>query len=322
MDLLDRYLAAVRSNLPAARADDITGELRGELLDQVEAREAALGRPLDRTEIVAMLKAFGRPIVVATRYRDHQQLIGSEIYPFYLHALRVVAVITLAVFVFSAVVPILTGNAYFVRAFTHGVVKAGSALLTAFAIVTLLFAIMERAGAPRALLANWQPEQLPDTVRLKKSPWELAFDFGISLALLLWMLGAIPLPAEYTGKGVHIEFGAAWTQYYWPIVLLVTARLGFALFDWLRPAAIKLRALLSLALATLEFALISLLLARGSWAIVSATTSTADQAARAGIGINVAIRVALTVALIAAGVRLVVGVYRLVMPRAQSVSSH
>jgi hypothetical protein len=315
MELLDRYLAAVRANLPASRADDIVAELRAELLDQVEAREATLGRPLSQTEFSAILKAFGRPIVVATRYRDHQQLIGPEVYPFYLHALRVVAVIALAVFLFSAVVPLLTGNGDSVRVFTRGLYRAEHALLIAFAIVTLLFAVMERAGAPRVWLRNWQPEQLPVVGKRRRGSWEAPFDIGASLFLLLWLLGVIPIATDYTGNGLHIEPGAAWTQLYWPILALVAARLGFVLADWLRPAWIRLIALLGIVLTLGELALISALLARSPLAIVTATTATADQATRAGIGINAAIGIALTIALIVAGVRLVVGVYRLVMRR-------
>jgi hypothetical protein len=313
MELLDRYLAAVRTSLPAARADDITAELRGELLDQVEARETTLGRSLNQTEISAILKAFGRPIVVATRYHDHQQLIGPEVYPFYLHALRVVAVIALAVLLFSTVVPLLTGNGDFVRVFTRGLYRAEHALLIAFAIVTLLFAVMERTSAPRVWLRNWRPEQLPVAGKRRKGSWEAPFDIGASLFLLLWLLGVIPIATDYTGNGLHIAPGTAWTQLYGPILALVAARLGFTLVEWLRPAWIRLIALLGSVLTLGELALISLLAARGPWAVVTATTATADQATRAGIGINAAIRIALAIALIVAGVRLVVGVYRLVM---------
>lgn len=321
MELLDRYLAAVRSNLPSARADDITAELRGELLDQVEAREAALGRPLDRTETGELLKAFGRPVVVATRYRDHQQLIGPEVYPFYLHALRVVAVITLAVLLFSALVPIVTGNQDFARAFARALSKAWGALLPAFGIVTLVFAVVERTGAPRAWLDDWKPEQLPANPQRKKSPWELPFDFGINLFVLLWMLGVIPIPVAHARNGLHIEPGQVWMQFYWPILGVVVAQLGLTLLDWLRPAWIRLRALLGVALAIGGLALVSLLLARGPWAIVTATTATAAEAARAAAGINGAIRIALTVALIATGIRLALGLYRLVTDRLVGATS-
>jgi hypothetical protein len=188
-------------------------------------------------------------------------------------------------------------------------------LLVAFAIVTLLFAVMERTGAPKAWLSNWNPEQLPDIGQPRKNSWEAPFDIGANLFLLLWLLGVIPIAVDYTGNGMHIEPAAVWTQFYGAILALVSARAGLTLMGWLRPAWVRLRALLGIALALGELAVISLLAARGPWAIVTATTATADQASRAGIGINAAIRIALTFAFIVAGVRVVLGAYRLVMRR-------
>jgi len=59
MDLLDRYLHAVRWTLPRAKADDIIAELRDELVTRQEDREESLGRPLTQDETSALLKEFG-----------------------------------------------------------------------------------------------------------------------------------------------------------------------------------------------------------------------------------------------------------------------
>jgi hypothetical protein len=42
MDLIERYLAAVRRNLPADKATDVTAELREDLLSRLEEREGRL----------------------------------------------------------------------------------------------------------------------------------------------------------------------------------------------------------------------------------------------------------------------------------------
>lgn len=47
--LIDRYLRAVREQLPRGQQDDIIGELSEDLRSQVEDREAELGRPRSRT---------------------------------------------------------------------------------------------------------------------------------------------------------------------------------------------------------------------------------------------------------------------------------
>ena len=64
MDLVERYMAAIRRNLPAAKADDIAAEIAEDLESRREDREDALGRPLTREETEAMLRSFGHPLVV------------------------------------------------------------------------------------------------------------------------------------------------------------------------------------------------------------------------------------------------------------------
>src|SRR3982751_2179820 len=90
MDLLERYLNAIRRNLPARGAEDIVAELRDVLASRIEDREEALGRSLTAEEIEAIVKDFGHPLVVAARYRKQQWLIGPEVFPFYMSVMRIV----------------------------------------------------------------------------------------------------------------------------------------------------------------------------------------------------------------------------------------
>jgi hypothetical protein len=64
MDLLDRYLRAVRTHLPASQQDDILKELKENLRAQMEDKEAELRRPLDEDEVAAILKKHSHPIFV------------------------------------------------------------------------------------------------------------------------------------------------------------------------------------------------------------------------------------------------------------------
>lgn len=50
MELLDRYLQAVKKHLPLQRQDDIIAELKANLEAQLEDKEGALGRPLSKAE--------------------------------------------------------------------------------------------------------------------------------------------------------------------------------------------------------------------------------------------------------------------------------
>jgi len=50
MEMIDRYLQAVKFALSPAQRDDIIKELRDSILSQVEEKEATLGRPLNEDE--------------------------------------------------------------------------------------------------------------------------------------------------------------------------------------------------------------------------------------------------------------------------------
>ncbi|MFX5752077.1 hypothetical protein ABTE32_21900, partial [Acinetobacter baumannii] len=75
MDLIERYLGAVRWNLPSAKADDIVAELADLIAARIEDREEMLGRPLDKSEVSQILREFGHPLAVAGQYHGQQVLI-------------------------------------------------------------------------------------------------------------------------------------------------------------------------------------------------------------------------------------------------------
>ena len=73
MTLVDRYLGAVKDNLPRAQRDDIIEELEDSLRSRIEDEAAARGRPLTEAEEAAILKGFGNPMAVAARYRGDER---------------------------------------------------------------------------------------------------------------------------------------------------------------------------------------------------------------------------------------------------------
>src|SRR5215468_6182309 len=91
MDLINRYLQAVKFWLPAKQKDDIASELAEDIRSQVEEQEAALGRKLNEAEVAAILKHHGRPLLVAQHYLPQRHLIGPVLFPIYVFVLKVVA---------------------------------------------------------------------------------------------------------------------------------------------------------------------------------------------------------------------------------------
>src|SRR5687767_4599485 len=155
MDLVERYMAAIRRNLPAAKADDIAAEIADDLHSRREDREEELGRPLNRDEVAAMLRSFGHPLVVAGRFRPHQYLIGPEVFPFYQFVMKIVLAVGAALVAGLAIISLVLGDTNLVRAVAQAVANLFSFVLFATAVVTIVFAVLERSGFPTDHLAKW-----------------------------------------------------------------------------------------------------------------------------------------------------------------------
>src|SRR5580704_10814972 len=95
MELLSKYLQAVKPGLPRAERDDILAELSEEIRTQIDDKQAELGRDLTEDEEAAILTGFGHPLMVAGRYQRHsgslafgRELIGPDLFPFYMRGVK------------------------------------------------------------------------------------------------------------------------------------------------------------------------------------------------------------------------------------------
>ncbi|NIJ21710.1 MFS family permease [Sphingomonas naasensis] len=297
MDLIERYLASVRQNLPADKADDIIAELHDELATRQEMREDRLGRPLRRDELAALLKEFGHPLVIASRYRSQQYLIGPDIFPFYLFALRVVLTIGALSFVSIGMVATLLGNRSIVHMVTGITSDLWGFFFTAIAVVTLAFALFERFGGPVEQLVRWTPEQLPAPLARRKGQWEAAFEVGCGIAFLLWWTGAVPFPAIAATTALRIEPAPVWGHYYLPILVLASAQLVANLVKWLLPRLWRFQSLLTVAISVATIAMAAGLYKAGAWVTVIAADKGEDLA-RLTQSLNLSIRITLIVMMV------------------------
>src|SRR6478609_9087770 len=93
MELVDRYLQAVRFWLPREQQDDVARELSDDILSQIEEEERALGRLMTPAEVEDVLKRRGRPFVVANRYLPQRALIGPLLFPMYALVLKLIGLV-------------------------------------------------------------------------------------------------------------------------------------------------------------------------------------------------------------------------------------
>ena len=240
MELLDRYLEAVRKHLPWKRQDDILAELRANLEAQLEDKEHELGRPLTKEEAEAWLKQVGSPIQVAAPYLPQQYLIGPRIFPMYWFVLRTVFVWATVIYCIVTAVTIVAPGYLDLDALAGAILRLPVVLMTAAAWVTLIFAIIEFAAthypekcpAISGVTVDWSPSTLPPVVTkpmhgtkprsYARAVAEAVFGF----LALAWLILAPSHPYLLFGPGIYYlqslpyQLGPVWITFYqWVVVL-------------------------------------------------------------------------------------------------------
>src|SRR5450631_755920 len=176
MELVDRYLQAVRFWLPKAQKQDIITELSEDISSQMEEKETELGRKLNDAEVEAILKQIGSPILVANRYLPQRQLIGPLLFPIYRLVLRSAALfyfvpwLLVSICIASFVPSIRAENPgkWIAQALHASWLMA----VYTFVWVTVAFALIEKYHLKSGFLEKWNPRKLPpvrDPNRIKRS---------------------------------------------------------------------------------------------------------------------------------------------------------
>ena len=242
MELLDRYLEAVRVNLPKEQASDIVEEIADDLQSQADEREATLHRPLTRDESVELLKAYGHPRVVAARYAKTQYLIGPELFPFYLYVVKIVLVIVVAIELAGGLIgSVALGNA---EIFARSLGAIWNSLFLVVGSVTVIFAIIERVPAKvspldRIGITKWNPRTLP-VAGGAQVPRSTSFFDAVAnalFALVLLDINGLSRPITFLFVGpvtpnFPFHLTGAWTPFYVTLILgaLSLAITGIATF--------------------------------------------------------------------------------------------
>ena len=168
MELLARYLQAVKKYLPLRRQDDIIAELRANMESQLEDKESELGRPLTLGEQEDWLRQFGHPIMVAARYQPQQYLIGPAIFPVYWYVLRMAFLWATVIYTIVSTV-LIVFNTPSGSSVLAAMLRIPGVLLSVAAWVTVVFVAFEfisthfpdKVPSLASLSAKWHPSSLP-----------------------------------------------------------------------------------------------------------------------------------------------------------------
>jgi hypothetical protein len=253
MELLDRYLQAVKKHLPWQRQDDIVAELRANLESQLDEKQAEIGRPLTPAEAEEWIRSLGSPVHMAAHYQPQQYLIGPAIYPIYLYVLRLASMWAIIVYAIVSTIIIMVGSPS-MQAVSDAALRLPGVLIQTAAWVTLVFAGIEffavrhpeKCPPPITnLYSRWSPADLPPLQpaapgKKRRSYAHAVTEVIFGFVFLAWLLLIPEHPFLMFGPGVAFlqasPFHPApvWMTFYWFVVAVNAIQLAWKCMDLLR----------------------------------------------------------------------------------------
>jgi hypothetical protein len=247
-EMINRYTNEVARQLPSKLKNDIRQELDSLLTEALERQAEKAGQEPDEAMTVALLKEFGSPGEIASRYRDEEYLIGPVLFPTFKMVVSIVLSVVVGIQVIIFTINALWGSTE-MTPLSMGESLAGivSSAFGSFVIVVIIFALLERLSANRVPeIESWNPRSLPPV----KDPNRIA---PVELALgIIFPLLAIILFNRYP---------------YW-IVDMEAPLGGFQFFPVLHQNFLNFVPWLTASWA-LEIGLRSIVLAQGRWSLVT-----------------------------------------------------
>ena len=224
MQLLERYLQAVKFWLPKEQKEDIIAELSEDIHSQIDENEAELGRKLNEIELEAILKQRGRPILVANRYLPQQHLIGPVLFPIYRLVLKIVMVCYVVPWTATWIALLIFNSGYAAKFAGHSWFEIlgslwaslwGTAFL-AVSTVTLVFAILERVQRKSHFLEEWNPRKLPPVNNPNLIPrFNSILELAANFVFCVWWTAHMSSNVVLNQVNLRISLAPAWRYFFW-----------------------------------------------------------------------------------------------------------
>lgn len=201
-NLIERYIYAVTRRIPEDQREDVADELRGTIEDMLEDKGSRTER-----HVKEVLSSLGDPDALAGRYKGSKQyLIGPDLYPSYIRALRLASAIGLPIALGINLIAQLVAGIQFggVIGTTIGVLITVAAHIGFW--VTLVFFIIERTHAGKKEIQEaigiWTPDMLPEFPAKN----QILISEGATDLVTYAFLAALPFLAQ-TFFGAHNDSG-------------------------------------------------------------------------------------------------------------------
>ncbi|MBA3824967.1 MAG: hypothetical protein H0X24_13860 [Ktedonobacterales bacterium] len=280
MDLLDRYIKAVKSYLPKAQQDDIIRELAANIQAQMDDRATELGRPLTDAEQEAILQSHGHPMLVAGRYQTAwgtlvfgRQLIGATLFPFYVKVLWFTLELSLITHVIVIVALFFGGNP---TTFGGVMTEIVFQITIQFVVITGIFAAMEQYLPTMTWNAQRPPTLTQAFPKVRQSTRLESVAQIIVLAILaVWLRFIFDRPEVLLGPAAATyRLGPIWYDVALPTVLIVVVSIMQGAINLIRPDWVQLRQTVRVATDIGSLGIMVYLLRATGWIVLAHPTDT------------------------------------------------
>lgn len=223
MDMVERYIAAVKRELPTHKREDIGRELKANIMDKIDDLEEQHGQ-LNEEQVSELLITMGHPRTVAREFCPPKPLVSVELMPIYLNTLFMVLGILFVISSLEVATRWLSGTEMtlflYMKALASHFLNAG---YFAFTWVTIAFIVMTRDNKKQQdnESCQWSPAQLPSAL----NSWQhiRLQDIFTDLASLLFLALIIWYPILRPGPGINSIFNnETWVvlQWFTPVIAI------------------------------------------------------------------------------------------------------
>lgn len=268
METINRYLKSVKGWLPKAEREDIINELSENILSQIEAKEAELGRPLNQAEIETILKRHGHPMTLAGQYYSERKgyefsrwIIGPTFLPLYLKVLSFTMMIGFSILVLVMLAGLISSSFEFTL--MDGLRAFLIQLVAQFTIVTGVFFWIESylTKNPNA----WDVNDPEDLELISQRQTQI---FEAVVQIVVYGIFGIGVNAALNGDNQVAILTPIWQQAYLPIMFVVVAEVMVGFLILFRPQWIRVQLLVNISSGVAALIVLHLLLTANDWFVV------------------------------------------------------
>ena len=269
MNLIERYVEAVKSYLPEKQHKDVGAELFDDLRSQVEERESEAGRELTEGEQAELLKTYGHPMLFASRFRQHQYLIGPALFPYYWSTMKAAVAGAFGIFILISCLGAIGSGSLAAAAIGSIIGSVVGTLagfpwvaLQVFLWVTVVFALMGYFQVKLNVHEKWDPKTLPKvSASHQVSRTDVWFEVVSTTVFLAWL---IALATGVFQETLIFHLSDGWQLFLAPFIVLQAGHVACLSITLARPHWTRFRSIYRVIINSLGVILLGLVLTTGN----------------------------------------------------------